>query len=303
MPIPESNRVCKSCHPEIYAQWEGSMHAQAWDDPQLQIPGIRIKENPDCWPCHVPEPVFPAGLDRLPYARSSRRSEGIGCISCHYTAKGMAGKIVSEDPPCRPVINAAIVSLDLCRGCHNQHKTHDEWKTSRFHPDTGCNDCHMPWIRGTPTRGRAAKKYRAHTWPGAHDLAMLRRAVTLSVRLEGKAIAVIEITNEGAGHNFPTDARFHRADLKVDVLRGGGKGQACNQFEYAFRNPFRWEYGTPNTQIKPQETKRFRRGLTVQDGVLRVRLFYSLVPYPTQVAENLSGSHQVVLKEVCLPIR
>ncbi|MHC4601066.1 MAG: multiheme c-type cytochrome [Planctomycetota bacterium] len=124
-PEPNSNRTCRECHPEIYAQWERSYHGLAWDDPQLQVPGMRLKENPDCWPCHIPAPIHLSKLGMLPQARAIRRSEGVGCIACHYTLKGMAGKVTDPSPPCRPVANEDMATMEICSGCHNQHKTHD----------------------------------------------------------------------------------------------------------------------------------------------------------------------------------
>ncbi|MHC5037091.1 MAG: multiheme c-type cytochrome [Planctomycetota bacterium] len=298
-PVPASSRECRECHLAIYEEWKASYHALAWDDPQLQVPGIRLKEKSDCWPCHVPEPVYQS-IGYVPPPRPLRRSEGVDCISCHYTPRGMSGRINASDPPCKPVVaQPPIDSLKLCEGCHNQHKTHDEWATSRYHPDTGCNDCHMPWKEGTPTKGKPSKRYRAHTWPGCHDLEMLRRALTVTVRREAEGKIFIELFNDGAGHNFPTDARFHRADLKVDVVRASG--EELPEFEATFRNPFRSDFGMPNTQIKPQEKRIFRRRLKVQDGEIRVRLLYCLQPYPGGVSKRLEDNKQIILREIRVP--
>jgi len=299
MKIPLSNEGCRECHPEIYAQWEASYHALAWDDPQLQVAGMRIKEKKDCWPCHVPSPIFLAGFGKVPPPRSHARSEGVGCTACHYTPQGMAGSVDDPAAPCQPVDEPGIRTIEHCSGCHNQHKTHDEWRTSRFHPDTDCNDCHMPEVKGVVTKGKPPRTYHAHTWPGCHDLETLRKAFRLSARVTEDGEAVIELTNDGAGHHFPTDARFHRADLKADVIREGG--EIVNQVDEVFRNPFRYVIGVPNTQIKPGEKKVYRWTLRETKGVLRVRLLYCLQPSPGDVSRTLSGNNHVLLEELRIP--
>lgn len=303
-PKPASNESCRECHAEIYDQWWNSYHRLAWDDPQLQVEGIAIKEHPDCWNCHVPEPVFLSGFDRVPPARPDRRLEGVGCIACHYTPEGMAGSVTKSEPPCKPVRRSEIGDIALCYGCHNQHKTHDEWATSSFHPDTDCNDCHMPWTEGVAVKGQVPRKYRAHDWFGCHDLETLRKAFTLDAVIRDGRI-VVTIRNDGAGHNFPTDARFHRADLHVDVIYPDRR--VANLFEEKYKNPFRGEIGV-NTQLKPGEEKIHRLKLDpgASGGTARVRLLYCLQPYPAPypkgIGEELVGNRQVILRELEIEI-
>ena len=67
-------------------------------------------------------------------------------------------------------------------GCHDQHKTVQQWRESRY-PDLGlgCLECHMPFRDGDPNRGRD------HTSMGGHDLELVRSAVELrGVRVEKK---------------------------------------------------------------------------------------------------------------------
>ncbi|MHC4601067.1 MAG: hypothetical protein ACYS47_18900 [Planctomycetota bacterium] len=161
----------------------------------------------------------------------------------------------------------------------------------------------MPLVEGEPTKGKGRKKYRAHSWPGCHDLNTLRDAFTLEASVDEKGKARIVVKNDGAGHNFPTDARFHRADLKVDVILPSGT--IVDQFEEKYKNPFRWEYGMPNTQIKPGEEKIYHRRLSldkaVTRGVLRVRVLYCLQPWPGEIHEKLEDNHHVVLEEILVP--
>jgi hypothetical protein len=212
----------------------------------------------------------------------------------------MAGKVTDPTQPCKPVTVEAMSEMVVCSGCHNQHKTHDEWATSSFYPDKDCNHCHMPLVEGIPTKGKPKKKYRAHTWPGGHDVKTLREAFTLEVTVDDGLKAKVVLKNDGAGHNFPTDARFHRADLKVDVLLPSG--EVVSQFEEKFKNPFRYEFGMPNTQIKPGETKTYERRLILPAGAtkgrLRARVLYCLQPHPGEVSLKIEGKNHVLLEEV-----
>jgi hypothetical protein len=300
-PLPESSRACAECHPEIYAQWEASFHRKAWDDPEVNLPGLNLRDNPDCWPCHVPEPLFLSGLGLLPRSRSVRRSEGVDCIGCHYTAAGMAGKAADPAAWCKPVVEKRIADMAVCEGCHNQHKTQDEWKTSKYHPETDCNDCHMPWVEGAATKGKPAKRYRAHSWPGSHDVEFIGSAVKVVARIEGEE-AIVDVTNDRAGHNFPTDSRHHMAKIEGTLLTTGGD-RVRDLFEEIFRNPYRSQFAMPNTQLRPGETRTYRVKIGPGEGLLRVRVLYCLQPSPTDTADALGGARAVVVKELRIPVK
>jgi hypothetical protein len=81
-----------------------------------------------------------------------------------------------------------------------------------------CQSCHMPKDNGR----------RAHTWPGRDSAAMLRKAVSMTVRLDKPSYqagdrlqAVIKLKND-AGHRFPTGDSIHAGILDV-WLRDGEK--------------------------------------------------------------------------------
>jgi hypothetical protein len=102
-----SAEVCKSCHQEIFRQWQGSMHAQstALADP---IHGAFYKQEvgdpkaegqlhkasgtfPVCLSCHAPNAARDktTKLDAMP-----AYSEGVNCVACHTlkTFKGVKGE-------------------------------------------------------------------------------------------------------------------------------------------------------------------------------------------------------------------
>lgn len=45
---------CARCHADVYAQWSGSVHAEAWHDPQFQAEWRKDRELWLCLNCHTP---------------------------------------------------------------------------------------------------------------------------------------------------------------------------------------------------------------------------------------------------------
>ncbi len=85
----EEPEACKLCHKEIYAQWHGTMHSHATDDP------------------------FYAGSFRL----ASRETEGLVdsfCSACHTPAGFLAGEIPPADHSKLSDVSANGVFCDFC---------------------------------------------------------------------------------------------------------------------------------------------------------------------------------------------
>ena len=64
----------------------------------------------------------------------------------------------------------------------------------------GCQDCHMP--------------EGAHTFPGAHDVDLLRRSLNATVRQVGQTYAVT-LHASGIGHRVPTGDPFRRVVFEL----------------------------------------------------------------------------------------
>ncbi len=289
-PLPSSGEKCAECHAEIHAAWKGSYHGMAWTDPDVRGLAQDFARNKDCWSCHAPEPVFLTGLGRSPAARSMRQLEGVGCIECHYTPDGCAGRKIAQGAWCMPVRRMdREAAIALCAGCHNQHKTMDEWKTSRYFLDKSayrdCVDCHMPLEGGK----------RSHASPGGHNLALLKTAAAVRAKIEGGFLCV-EVENTGCGHNFPTDARHRAVDLVAD---NPDVPDGAPIISARFRNPYRNETGE-NTQLKPGRTVMRRAALPPGLTRVRVRLLYSLRPGNTVVSDEIAVDKRVVLSEQIL---
>jgi len=247
---------CRRCHREAWDQWTVSPHGRALFS--LQPRNLsRGEKTRTCLPCHAPEPVLLTGLGRPPVPRQERRSEGVGCTTCHLGQEGIASARPGVRGACRPVYQPALLSVELCQSCHNAHNTVDQWRASSWAAaGVDCRACHMPG--------------RDHTMPGAHDPSTLRRAVDLSARVVDGHLAV-DVHNVGAGHNVPSGRRSRSLDLVVDFLSVG------TQRRYRFRNPFQGE-GGQNTQLPSGQTRTLRWPLPSLSGTARVRLVFQFRP-------------------------
>lgn len=273
-----SSEQCRDCHPEPYAEWDGSQHSISWINPAVRALSNDFA-NQDCIDCHAPRPVFVTGLAERVLPRTTRRHEGVDCISCHQlpdeadgTLGGMAGTLTDPRAACRPQERIELTRPDFCAGCHNQHKTVDQWRASSW-PQLGmdCLACHMPYRDGDPKRGRD------HRFLGGNDLATMRSATELrGMRVDGKWR--VELENVAAGHAFPTDERSRAADLFWRPHRDGAEPLPWRHL-YRIRDPYRTEVDIPSTLLHAGQTLE----LTIEDeqaqGAVEVALFYKRSPY------------------------
>lgn len=267
-----SSGECRACHQAVYSEWEASWHSRSWTDPDVRALSNDFA-NTDCIDCHAPRPVFETGVGERVLPRSARRNEGVDCISCHALpgpageAARMAGTIERNDVPCRPLIVRELGTPEFCAPCHDQHKTVEQWRATKYAADgIDCIDCHMPYRNGDPNQGRD------HTMHGGHDLELVRRAVELRARREGAQL-VIEVENVGAGHHFPTDERSRASDVFWRP-----RGESTWRWAYRFRSPYRDELGVSDTLLPAHETRTIEVA-DVPAGALEVALFYKLTPY------------------------
>jgi len=263
-----SSAECRACHAEVYAEWETSQHAQSWTNPAVRMLSNDFA-NQDCIDCHAPRPVFHTGIGERVLPRITRREEGVDCIACHLLPDGrMAGTKTIDSAPCRPVATLDLQRPEFCAGCHNQHKTVDQWRESDW-PARGedCSSCHMPFRDADPNRGRA------HVFPGGHDLVTVQRAV----ELRGRRVDdrwVIEVENVGAGHSYPTDERSRSSDLFWRP-----RGEEKWRHLYRIRDPYRTETDLASTLLHANTTLTQEITGPDADGPIEVALFYMRQPY------------------------
>ncbi|MEM7306997.1 MAG: multiheme c-type cytochrome [Planctomycetota bacterium] len=269
-----SSRQCRACHEEVYAEWEASQHAAAWTNPEVRFLSNDFA-NQDCVDCHAPRPVFTTGVGRRVLPREARRVEGVDCIACHQLPAseggGMAATADAPSAPCRPTATPDLTRAEHCGGCHNQHKTVDQWRGSAW-PERGedCLSCHMPFRDGDPSKGRD------HRFLGSHHQATLNAAVELRGRFEGGRYHV-ELENVGAGHAFPTDERSRAADLFWRL--SGSTGRESWRHLYRIRDPYRHETHLPSTLLHADATLTLEVESVPEGASIEVVLFYKRSPY------------------------
>jgi len=283
-----SSRECQDCHTEIYAEWEESQHAMSWTNPAVRLLSNDFA-NQDCIDCHAPQPVFVTGIGNRVKPRTLRRAEGVDCISCHQlpanadgTPGGMAGGMNDERAACRPTERRELARPDHCAGCHNQHKTVDQWRESSWFDGVDkqdCSDCHMPIVEGPNG------SHRSHLFPGGDTLSMLQRAVTFEGGAQGGAWQVT-ISNTGGGHAFPTDERSRAADIFWRIL-GDNDTVGPWRHLHRMRSPYRTEVDVEDTLLQADEV-RVLPVTSEPEGVgdpiaadlaIEVALFYKRSPY------------------------
>ena len=305
----ETSATCAPCHQAEWKEWEESMHAQAFTDPLVLASNQSNNfRKLDCIPCHAPAPVFEHGIGKLERVveRVTNREHGVDCLSCHRAYDHVVGPEhlapASANAACRPAGQAEMRSPAVCAPCHNQHNTVDQWELTTFSKaGVGCVDCHMPVVERKCADG-TTRSGRSHRMTGGHDLATLAKAFELKSEVRagegaGRTL-VVSVSNTGAGHNFPADARHRALDVVVTLIQADGVqvparearpyGRDRGTARRRFRNPYREEterldnaqkWGRENTQILAGETLSlevpFEAGSVTE---ARVELIYKLTP-------------------------
>ena len=89
----EDPASCKECHPQHYAEWSGSMHAYASDDPVFVAMNRRGQREAQlgtfCVQCHAPMAVALGLTDGTNFDPTTLppKARGITCYFCHDVAK------------------------------------------------------------------------------------------------------------------------------------------------------------------------------------------------------------------------
>ena len=215
---------CATCHIEQFTDWSQSRHALGMGAGLL---GQWVEEErgqlaaQGCLFCHAPlaEQAASArgqdgGLSHL---------AGLTCAGCHVRKRVVFGPPPLPGKEPRPeahggfTVGAACHQFDrsgLALRGKPLEDTFREWKNSPAAAQgKSCQSCHMP--------------ERRHLWRGIHDPDMVRAAVTLTADLApdrgGEVAARLEVTNSGAGHNYPTYVT-PRVTLEACQVDAAGEG-------------------------------------------------------------------------------
>ena len=284
---------CKACHEAEYSEWHESMHGRAWTDPMVQAlsNGFRMSE---CIDCHAPMPIQTTGIAARVAPRQHSRGDGVDCLTCHLMDDGVSVASTHTvdtskvSGACRPTLVKEMGTPAACAGCHNQHNTVDELAASGIKET--CSDCHMPQVK------RGDKPGRSHLWPGAHSLEMHQKAVTLDLSITDGSVHA-KVSNVGAGHQVPTDARHRSYNLYVSAWDERGNQLLADKMIKEFRLYYRDDF-RPSTQITYGKSGEglwpLPAGLT---GKAKFRLTYALNP------EELAAKRVLTVfeKEISFP--
>lgn len=213
---------------------------------------------------------------------------------------------------------------DFCKSCHQQtnplgvkvYNAYNEWFASPYAQsatETTCQTCHMPAMPGkSALQGDTREVVYSHKFQGANDRAYLWKKATvgLGLNVDGNNLLVdATVTNEGAGHNFPTDSPLR--ELILIVRLKGPNGETLWQGKRVYSRVWgdaegnvtynNWEAAQvlADTSLRAKESRResFQVPLPQVDGQMYVtaQLFFRLMPEGVEFAgiENVPEPYRI----------
>lgn len=221
------NASCASCHSEIGAEWQRSLHRKAWVDPVFQE-AYKVEPLAFCRGCHAPE----SDARHEPTRRAAL--DGVGCTTCHVDSNQ---KIRSSHAPAAAEAAHAVkvepqmATVDACATCHQfdfprhsgQRVAEPMQDTVQEHASstkasTSCQSCHMRSVEGPD-----GTKHKSHDFAVLADPAMIRKAVEVRVERVDARSLVMTLTAAEVGHAFPTGDMFRRVELRAEALDARGR--------------------------------------------------------------------------------
>jgi hypothetical protein len=182
--LPE---LCGGCHLDMFSQWNGSMHSNAWHDPvyraALNLMSKASKGRTDnfCMGCHTPIGVVTREASPSGAGMSEVANRGVQCDVCHNVSRtsgigngsyvltpklyGRSLKFGPFTDATSPYHDSAYSKLhtqsEFCGDCHDVthpfnrlpvERTYSEWRDSTYAGEgVQCQDCHMKPVRGRVT--------------------------------------------------------------------------------------------------------------------------------------------------------
>lgn len=211
---------CKQCHPLIYDEFSGSMHANStpqkdpihkavWD----KHPQNKKQERYGCGKCHTPaadnlDSMITKGQKAMPMADNKTHQAGISCAYCHriksieHHAVHNTNVITDSEriyfgtlkkhaeSPYHGIVtegNEHMQNGNVCIGCHshkmNKHKLNVCSTNIENELDkANCVSCHMPKVKGTVSNIKWRQKHTFHGFAGSHSNSqMLEKYVDISM--------------------------------------------------------------------------------------------------------------------------
>jgi len=244
---------CGKCHADIYREWQGSMHAQAWTDPYYQVDAIFDGSQQICLNCHVPlqdqqenlvlgfkdKARFKPVLKPNPNFNRELQQEGVTCVVCHVRDGVIVGPYGSSDAPHPTRQDTTLAEgIGVCSKCHVV--SGDLWDTFYRIPPCGtldeiregdrkvnCAGCHMPVTERPAATGSLPRRGRMHLWRGGHDREMVRKGLKIEshIDLQSDLVgrATLTLTNTGADHYLPTGTPDRHLTVEFTIRAQDGE--------------------------------------------------------------------------------
>jgi nitrate/TMAO reductase-like tetraheme cytochrome c subunit len=280
-----SEQSCGKCHAEVLAEWKGTLHATAWQDP-LFVTAAGKPMKMECKPCHSPQPILfsdPAmDYGYRPYLRDFNHVDSVNCVSCHLRKDGtVAARQDHPDAPCRPVRDPRLSSTLLCGTCHNPtHDANNEWERSAARKlGVSCNDCHSQVVYRTGADGRKKAGF-SHVFPGGNDPAFVQKAIKTDLSLRGRELTV-RVENRTA-HKFPGEVPTRIFLIRIQFW--DADGTLISEEALSYRRPGKGEIGWKDNRFEPDEVKSLVR--TAPDKTARIKVDFLFMNGPFAVFDK-----------------
>lgn len=210
------NAGCVGCHEQVAAEWQGSLHREAYTHPSF-VAALAREPSGFCRGCHAPE----ADVDRSPPPALARL--GVGCVTCHVPGEVVLAAprsdLARETAPHAVRRSEEFAGDGACAGCHEftfpagralMQRTVAEHAASAS-AGTACAGCHMPALAG----GR-----RSHAFVASRDPAFVAQGVRVTARRDGSQV-LLRLAPGAIGHAFPTGDLFRRLVVVAEVFEAG----------------------------------------------------------------------------------
>ena len=219
------NEDCKACHPLIYEEFSGSMHANSTPqkDPihnavwEKHPQNLKLKKY-GCGKCHTPT----AEKNSIPTNESMDHQQGISCSYCHRIKdiklhpksninittkeeKKYFGTLKDHvDSPYHGIItegNDHMKNGNVCIGCHSHKMNKHKLNVCSTNIDNeldgaNCVSCHMPKVKGSVSNLNERKQHTFHGFAGSHlhqdmlskyvDISLLREIDTFTINIDNR---------------------------------------------------------------------------------------------------------------------
>ncbi len=264
-----SAKECGRCHSEIYEEWSGSMHANAWIDPYFQVDFVFDGSPQICLNCHIPLENQQENLvlgfrdrDKLdpihkpnPNFDPVLQQEGVTCVVCHVADGVILSRNNNIQAP-HPVREDALFSdgHGVCVRCHMV--SGKRWDTFYRMPPCGtfteivetggkkanCTGCHMPGT-GRDADGAGETGHSLHLWRGGHDPETIRKALRFELNEEksthkNRKRYRLTLTNIGADHYLPTGTPDRHLTVTFGLL--DSKRMLLKEKTFVLRRTIMW---------------------------------------------------------------